>query len=361
MFRIIDKYMLRVFCGPLLFGILAFTAIFVGSDLLFTLVELILDGRLSVYSVIGVVLLSLPAIMVLAFPMAVLLGSLLSFSRMSESGEIIAMQTGGVSFYRLIIPVIIIAILLSFTAIWMNEELVPYTDAQKERIIKEAMGERGYQIQRDIVVKNYEKGKISRLIFANTFDPETNIMTNVTMQDFENGVLKRIIEADKVVWEDEKWHFYNGIMYGVGAEAVTVVKFDTQNIYLERTPQQIATKVKQPDKMTARELRQEIKEIQSVGGDISRFAVQYYMKFAISFACLVFALIGVPLGMQPQRRSTSYGFGLSIVIIFIYYIVLTISSTLGQSGDIPPFLGAWAPNIIFMLVGLGLCRKRVVL
>ena len=70
-------------CFAVPFGILAFTAIFVGSDLLFTLVELILDGRLSVYSVIGVVLLSLPAIMVLAFPMAVLLGSLISFCRMS--------------------------------------------------------------------------------------------------------------------------------------------------------------------------------------------------------------------------------------------------------------------------------------
>lgn len=359
MVKIIDRYILRAFCGPLMFGVLAFTSIFVGSDLLFTLVELILDGRLTAYSVIGVVLLSLPAIMVLAFPMAVLLGSLLSFSKMSESGEIIAMQTGGASLYRLVVPVIVIAILVSFTTILMNERLVPYAEEAKERIIKEALGERGFQVQRNIVVKNFNKGSISQLVYANEFDPETNIMKGVTIQDFEDGVLKRIIEADKVIWEDDAWHFYDGIMYGVGTDAVTVVRFGIQNVYLERTPQQIATKAKRPDKMTAWELRQEIREIESIGGDVNRLLVQLYMRFAIPFASLVFAFIGVPLGMQPQRRSTSYGFGLSIAIIFVYYIVLTISSSLGQNGTISPFLGAWAPNIIFVGIGLSLLRRKV--
>lgn len=360
MIKIIDRYILRSFFGPLMFGIFAFTAIFVGSDLLFTLVELIIDGRLTALSVIWVVLLSLPAIMVLAFPMSVLLGSLLSFSKMSEAGEIIAMQTGGASAKRLVIPVITVAILISFATIFVSEKVVPYSEVEKERIIKEALGERGFQIQRDIVVKNYEKGSVSQLIFANEFDPETNIMRGVTIQDFEGGVLRRIVEADRVVWKDDAWHFYDGIMYGVGSEAVTVVKFNTQNVYLDRTPQQIATKAKRPDKMTVAELRQEIKEIQSIGGDAKRFLVQLYTRFAIPFASLVFALIGIPLGMQPQRRSTSYGFGLSIVIIFIYYIVLTVSSTLGQSGSIPPFFGAWAPNIIFVIVGLFLLRRKAV-
>ena len=111
----------------------------------------------------------------------------------------------------------------------------------------------------------------------------------------------------------------------VGAEAVTVVKL-TQNIYRAYTPTN-CDKVKQPDKMTARELRQEIKEIQSVE-DISRFAVQYYMKFAIS--CLFSVCLDWRAWYAASEKEYVIHFLLSIVIIFIYYIVLTISSTLGQ-------------------------------
>src|SRR6266540_3257303 len=107
--RILDKYIIKELAGPFIFGIAAFTSIFIGTDTLFRMARFITEQGASIWTVSRLFLYSLAPIVVLTFPMAMLLASLLSFGRLSGNSEIIAMKTGGVSFYRLIAPVVIIA------------------------------------------------------------------------------------------------------------------------------------------------------------------------------------------------------------------------------------------------------------
>ncbi|MEC9488901.1 MAG: LptF/LptG family permease, partial [Halanaerobium sp.] len=93
------------------------------------------------------------------------------------------------------------------------------------------------------------------------------------------------------------------------------------------------------------------------GRPVDDLLVLLYQRFSIPFACFIFALIGAPAGMKPNRSGSSIGLGLSIVIIFIYYLLMTFGSALGQDGVIPPVIGAWIQNIVFGGVGLYMLLK----
>ena len=89
----------------------------------------------------------------------------------------------------------------------------------------------------------------------------------------------------------------------------------------------------------------------------SKLETELYQRVTVPMASLIFALIGVPLGLQPTRNSSSMGFALSVIIIFIYYTVMTLSNAIGRSGAIAPMYAVWIPNIIGLFFGMILIRR----
>ena len=104
--------------------------------------------------------------------------------------------------------------------------------------------------------------------------------------------------------------------------------------------------------MTIKEIRQQIKAMEATGGKITEWQMEMYQRFTIPVASFIFALVGAPLGLQKQRSSSSIGFGISVLVIFIYYGVMTLSGALGKGGAIPPLLAAWIPNTLGVIAGL---------
>ena len=135
--RILDKYILKAFIGPFLFGIFAFTSIFVGTGTLFRIAQYITEYGASIWSVTRAFLLALPNIVILTFPMSVLLGSLMTFGRLSGTSEIIVMRAGGQNFLRLATPVYVMAFLISLFSIAFNEYVVPQANHAYQTIIRE--------------------------------------------------------------------------------------------------------------------------------------------------------------------------------------------------------------------------------
>jgi lipopolysaccharide export system permease protein len=162
--RILDKYILKELLGPFVFGICAFSSILVGTGTLFRIAQYITKYGASLTSVAKLFVYSLPAIIVVTFPMSMLLAALLAFSRLSSTSEITAMKSGGISFYRLAAPVVVAAFLVSLFAIGFNEFLVPAANSAYSRIIY-------YEIERNtkpksqehVVIKEVRDGSIHRL------------------------------------------------------------------------------------------------------------------------------------------------------------------------------------------------------
>lgn len=360
--KLVDKYLLKELLFPFFFGVFAFTSIFVGTDILFELADLMIEWGIAVGTATKLFFLSLPEVVVLTFPMSILLATLLAFGRLSGDSEIVALQAGGVSFIRLAIPVLLVALLLSGLTIVLNETVVPKSKDTYRRIVwnikhKEKMPTT--QKNLSITPIDSRTGRIDYMLYAHQFNGDDLTMKGVSFQDYKNGKLVQVIEAKKARWTDQQWQFIDGIIYDISSEGrVPTMNFGKYFVKkLNRKPKDISRAQKDPEEMSLKELGKHIKLKEKEGKQVASLKVLYHQRYAIPFSCFIFALLGAPLGLQPNRSGASIGLGLSIVIIFIYYTFMTIGSTLGQTGTLPPFLGAWLQNIIFAIVGLGLMIK----
>lgn len=357
--RILDKYILKEFLGPFLFGIAAFTAIFIGADTLMKIAEYVTTYGASAVSAMKLFLLAVPRIVVYTFPMAVLLGSLMCFARLSSSSELIVMRTAGQGFLRLAMPVFVTAFLLSLGAVAFNEYIVPWTNNMYQLVLnREVKHNMQPAVTNHIVIRDVQNGKINHLLYARRYDPAKKELQNVTIQEFENEQVVRVENAPAAVWKNGAWYMTNGVIYDLASDGVEhMVHFQQQVIPYAQTPSEIQHKQKDLDEMTIRELREQRMAYRAAHEDTAEIDMTVQQRFTLPLASFIFALIGAPLGVQKQRSSSSIGFGLSVVIIFMYYAVMTFTGSIGKGHVIPPELAAWLPNLIAAAVGIFLIRR----
>lgn len=358
--RILDKYILKELLGPFIFGVAAFSSIFIGSGTLYRIAQYITQYGASIPTVVKLFVFSLPEIIVLTFPMSMLLASLMSFGRLSSSSEIIAMKSGGISFYRLTAPVFAAALVVSLFSMVFSERVVPQSKEAYNTIIRNEIEKNTKpRSQEHIVIKDVDKGNIERLTYARNFNEENSTMNGITIQEFENNKLVRVQNAEKAVWQGNQWIMQNGVIHDLSTDGKVQrsMQFSKQIMPVEKNPKSIARAQKKAEEMTISELKQYIKALKREYVKASKYETELYQRITIPIASFVFAMIGAPLGLQPHRTSSSIGLGLSIIIIFIYYIVMTVFTALGQGGAINPLFAAWIPNLIGIIAGIFLIRK----
>jgi lipopolysaccharide export system permease protein len=136
--------------------------------------------------------------------------------------------------------------------------------------------------------------------------------------------------------------------------------FETYDVNLDLRESMSGMRAKEeddPKDMTLPELREAVARKQADGKSYAGELVEFHRKFAIPFACVVFGLVGVPLGIGQARAVKSRGFAVSLCVIFVYYILLSTGQGLAEEGSIPAWVGLWLPNFIFGLLGIFLVRR----
>ena len=358
--RILDKYILKELAGPFIFGIASFSSIFIASSVLFRIAQYLTKYGASVTSLTKLFVYSLPEIINFTFPMSMLLASLLAFGRLSASSEITAMKSGGISFLRLSTPVFLVAFCVSIFSVVFAEKVVPASKLAYSRVLYYEIEQNTKpRSQEHIILKSITGGDIERLTYARKFDEHEGKMQGVTVEMFEKGELVSVQKAEEAVWDTDKWIMKEGMVYELSKEEgiTRTAKFEEQIMPINTRPNDVALEQKKPDQMTIKELKQQIGILKRQFLSVSKYEMEMYQRVTIPMASLVFAVIGTPLGLQPQRSSSSIGLGLSIIIIFIYYTIMTLTTAIGQGGVISPFLAAWVPNIVGLLVGAYLIRR----
>lgn len=358
--RILDRYILKELLGPFVFGVAAFSSIFIGSGTLFRIAQYITQYGAGIDIVVKLFIYSLPEIIVLTFPMSMLLASLMSFGRLSSSSEIIAMKSGGISFYRLTAPVFAAALLVSIFSMAFSEKVVPQSKSAYNDIIRNEIEKNTKpRSQEHIVIKDVDQGNLERLTYARRFEEADSTMYGITIQEFEKDKLVGIQNAEKAVWQGSQWIMQNGVIYDLSTDGKVQrsLQFDKQIMPVDKNPKSISDAQKKPGEMTINELKQYIKTLKREFVKPGKYETELHQRITIPMASFVFAMIGAPLGLQPHRTSSSIGLGLSIIIIFVYYIVMTVFTALGQGGAINPMLAAWIPNLAGIIAGLVLICK----
>lgn len=358
--RILDKYIIKELLGPFIFGIASFSSVFIGTSTMLRIAQYVTQYGASLSSVVKLFIYSLPSIIVLTFPMSMLLAALLAFGRLSGSSEITAMRSGGISFYRLATPVFIVAFFVSIFAVVFAEMVVPQSNEAYNYVVRyEIQKNMALKSQEHIIIKDVKEDMLERLTYARKYEEETNTMYAVSIQEFDKGQLARVENAEKAIWQDNRWIMYNGIIHDLTTEGnlERTMHFTQQVMPMDKAPSAISREQKKPEEMTIKELKQQIKILGQEAVDSKNYEMELQQRLSIPVASFVFALIGTPLGLQPNRSSSSIGLGISIIIIFVYYTIMTVFTALGQGGALPVVLAAWIPNIIGIIAGALLVRK----
>ena len=355
--KIVYKYMFKELLAPLIFGAAAFTGIFVGTDLLFNLIDYYNSYGLSILTLLQLFFLNLPAIAVMTLPMATLLGTIMAFGRLSGDSEITALRTGGFSIYKLVAPAIIMGLLMTFITIGVNEYLVPRANSLEQEIVWEFRNlQRRPNTQSNLLLPSKDSsGRPDFFLYTRTFDGDSGKMTDLIFQDFQDGKPVQLIEAEEAFWEDDGgWRFINGrIIHLRVGERIPAISFsEYTESGLTYQPSQLAQVNKKISDMNYGELQEFIELQKRQGKNVNKELIDLYHRLSIPFANVIFALLAAVLGIQPQRSGGSAtGMGISIAVIFVYYTILTVGSAMGEQGTISPFLGAWLQNFVFLIVG----------
>lgn len=362
---LLDRYLLRLFIGPFLFGLGAFSSIGLSVGVLFETVRRVVESGLPLTIAFQVLALKAPYFIGLAFPMATLLATLLTYSRLSANSELIALRACGVPARRWVVPALIFSLLTTGLTFVFNEAVVPVTNYQATLLVRQALDKDRPRIdRRHIIYQEFDQAtgkELQRLFYASRFDGR--YMRGLTVLDFSQEGLQQILTAETGFWNAERqaWEFHNGTIYLVAYDASyrNIIQFKKQEITLPKAPLELATQRRSPEEMSFWEARRYLKILESSGNlaQIREWQVRIQQKIAIPFICLVMGLVGTALGSLPRRNSGGWAFGLSVVIIFIYYLLMFVGDVMSQSGLIAPVVGAWFPNVLGLAMGAYLLRK----
>jgi lipopolysaccharide export system permease protein len=193
---------------------------------------------------------------------------------------------------------------------------------------------------------------VESVFFVRHLDTRDGTMSKVVITQFQQGRVSRVIEAERARYGPEGWVLEDGKLYLLGSPGGVATTFGQMRVALKRKPPDIAPPTRDPAEMTIQELRAEIARLQAVGGSIIRYALNLQLKLALPVSSVIFALLAVPLGLRPHRSGRSTGLGLTVLVILAYYVLMSITVTLGERGQLSPVWAAWFPNLTVACTGL---------
>ena len=352
---LLDRYLWRQLGELFAFGVAIFTLLLLVNHL-FLVARLVLQQGAPVSVALQLLVYHLPYVLAFSFPMAMLLAALLAIGRLSDGQEITAMRTSGISLARIALSVTAAGILVSAMTLALNEGVVPYAEDRYQQVLITGLRERAAFEQRDVLFRDVQED-VESVYFVRRFRRDQERMEGVVVNQFERGVLNRVIEAEVAQYTGGAWEFRDGTMYVFTGETTVVTQFSRLRVGLQRTPEQIAVPQRDPSEMSIRELRQYISVLQRSGASAARYLVQVHFKLAVPMSAALFALLAVPVGLRPHRSGTSIGLGLAFLVIIGYYIISSVTITLGDNGRLHPVPAAWLPDVVLAVVGLALVRR----
>lgn len=357
---ILDRFVLGQMLAPFLFGIMSFTVILVAGNLLFKLADLVIQRGVSLGIVLRLFTYSLPSVIVLTIPMSCLLASLLGFGNMSANSELVALKSAGLSFGRIVRPVVFAGALISVFAFAMNETIVPLSERAAANVLRYEVFQKVPPVfKENVFIREESDGVLQRVVYIGTVQPRSGKMENILVQEFVEGKINRIVSAPTGYWQDGAWWLEDGQVFEVESTGNVnmLFSFQRQRLNLAMGPSEIGVNSTDPDEMGLGELYLTIKNARMQGNDTGKLWMLFHLRIAVPWASVVLVLVGASVGSRPQRSSSSIGLGLSVIIVFAYYVIMSFCKSLGEANFIPGVIAAWIPNAAFLVVGAILAKR----
>jgi lipopolysaccharide export system permease protein len=350
--RILDRMVLSSFFKLFLIAICATPPLFILGDVTENL-DRYVDRGLTLTQVSIAYFWMLPLYLQWSFPVAALIAAVFTVHTMTQHREVVAAKAGGISFHRLIRPVLAGGVVLTVIALTLSE-VVPRTFRIANDILQ---NEPARSWRSDFVYKNE-----SQLALAvNRLTLDDGRMTGVVaVQRGADGTPTLHIQAETASYRpDQGWTFHTGTLRQIeGPDSVRTFKFRSLRVAgLTETPPELLEAPREVEEMTYGELGRLAAIIERSGGQPRRLMVNREQKVSIPAATLIIILFGMPLATNSKRGGTAYGIGISLGTTMLYLLCFKVAAGFGAGGTISPMLAAWLPNVVFLAMGLVLMAR----
>ena len=358
--RILDKYFLKEFIRPFFYCVGAFLLCWFVYDM-FDHFSDFFEAQ-QFLRIPEYYLIIFPAWLVQIMPITLLLAVLYTLADLSKSGELIAMRAMGMDLYRLLIPIFVIAALITGVMLFLNVVWAPIAERKgnelmlalkrKDRVPKG----RGFNVF-------YKSLQSDRSWYIEEFDFDSARAFNVDMVDSDSTGhdLKKYI-AVRGEYRDGHWKLYDVLVYDLrmkendpgSTRKLAVVDLPD----CTDSPEKFHMKQQNPSRMSSRDLTVSLHLDKNMPRQRrARYLTELYHRFAFPFSNLVVVLIGIPFGITPHRRSAFLAISNALLIFFAYQVTSQLFIVLGNNAQIPALIAGWFPNIAFGALGIYLIRS----
>ncbi|WP_158748444.1 LptF/LptG family permease [Acidobacterium sp. S8] len=356
---ILDEYVIRQFLSTLVLVLTAFVMLM----LVFTFFELLGDiiRNQTPLTVVGEYLFNLTPGMIYAItPLGVLIAVLVVFGGLNRTNELTAMKATGISLYRIIVPIFVIASVLSVSLFVFDEIYLPSANRKQEalhNVIKGRPAQTYLRPDRKWMFGMQQQGKPGRIFYYEFFDPDNDRFANITVFEFDPvtfSLSKRIFAAG-AHWDPQihRWIFDHGWERTFsGTEITSYRNFEVSTFpEIVEAPQYFKKEIRPSQEMSFNELQRYIRDMRQSGFDTMGLRVQLNRKIAYPLITLVMAVLAVPFALSMGRRGSLTGIAIAIGMAIAYLFVDGMFEAMGNVNMLPAFLAAWSPDVLFGLAG----------
>ncbi len=296
-----------------------------------------------------------PSMIYIMTPLSVLLAVLTTIGLLQKSNEITAMKATGTSIYRVIFPVFIIAAVISTGLFFFDQFYIPAANQRQETLRNQIKGKPAQTYLRPD--RKWIFGEHNTIYYYEFFDPDQNTFANVTAFEFDPSTFELTgrVHAARAHWSPElgKWIFEQGWERTFRGSAIqSFHEFDASTFPgLVEPPGYFKKEVRQSSEMNYHELRAYIADLQQSGFDVVRLRVQLQKKFAYPMITLIMAILAVPFSLSSGSKGALTGIAVALSVAIVYFVAAGLFEAMGNASQLPAFMAAWAPDLIFGLLG----------
>ncbi|HVJ04394.1 MAG TPA: LPS export ABC transporter permease LptF [Candidatus Saccharimonadales bacterium] len=351
---LLDELILRDFAmylGMILVSFILLTLVFTFFELLGDIVR----NRIPLIMVGQYLLDVTPSMIYIMTPLSVLLAVLTTIGLLQKTNEITAMKATGTSIYRVIFPVFVIAAAISTGLFFFDQFYIPGANQRQETIRNQIKGKPAQTYLRPD--RKWIFGEHHTIYYYEFFDPDQNTFGNITAFQFDPVTFELTgrVHASRARWSEDlkKWIFEQGWSRTFRSSAIqSFHQFDADTFpNLIEPPSYFKKEVRQSSEMNYQELRSYIADLQQSGFDVVRLRVQLQKKFAYPLITLVMAILAVPFSLSAGRKGALTGIAVALGVAIVYFVSAGLFEAMGNASQLPAALAAWAPDLIFGLLG----------
>jgi LPS export ABC transporter permease LptG len=353
--NIIDRYVLREFLKVLFLVLVSTAALFIIVDYT-DIANSIRTNHIPFHIVAAYYRFLIFQVLNWTLPISVLVATLVTFSMLAKNNEVTAIKSGGVSLFRVAMPIVFVAVVISVFAYFLLDFVLPYSNRKVETLNTRIRKGKEAATATAMQQKLWMAGKGRYLLNFLAYNHDTHELTQVQIFELHptQWRLSRRVYAQNAKWNGHAWEFSNGWMRSFPDDAPSTYTTFTAPIQLsyKETPEDFESEVRTPDQMTFAELRRYIETIRRSGYSAEALSVRLYMKTSWPVLSVVMALIALPFAFKVGKRGALYGVGIALVLGIVYWMVYVLFTKFGEVGNLPPLLAAWSANILFSIAAV---------